>query len=179
MLNNWYQGILTTCSCICRCYHECINGKCGTNYECNCYLGWTGPDCNTDCQCNNQSMCSKGVGLCDRCHHNTGGTYCQLCLPGYYGKPSQGKTYCCTVLYSYSYLILFNPFDAMICRNFHFTLDPSWICTDIEIQFIFLVYFVVVFFPPVLIICLVKPNFYEVLFITGLPNRCTEIVMIS
>ena len=71
-----------------------MHGKCNaTTYECDCDLGYTGPDCSTDCQCNHQSMCSRGIGICDACQENTGGSNCQYCLPGYYGNPSEGKTF--------------------------------------------------------------------------------------
>lgn len=81
--------------CYKTCYHHCVHGKCNaTTYECDCDLGYTGPDCSTDCQCNHQSMCSRGIGICDACQENTGGSNCQYCLPGYYGNPSEGCMSC-------------------------------------------------------------------------------------
>lgn len=75
------------------CHYTCVYGNCSEapDYECRCKLGYTGPDCNTNCECNLHSTCSKGVGQCDECQHNTVGLNCEKCTPGYHGDPANKR----------------------------------------------------------------------------------------
>jgi len=74
-----------------RCYHKCAHGICLLEdgvYICDCDLGWTGDDCATDCKCHGHSMCDNGTGKCDLCLNGTSGPFCDICLIGYFGKPT-------------------------------------------------------------------------------------------
>ncbi|XP_076755978.1 multiple EGF like domains 8 [Xylocopa sonorina] len=75
-------------NCTKTCYEKCVNGYCSEapDYKCECYLGWTGPDCRTNCGCYNHSTCMQGPGICDECQDWTTGTYCQECKAGSYGN---------------------------------------------------------------------------------------------
>ncbi|XP_046398520.1 multiple epidermal growth factor-like domains protein 8 [Ischnura elegans] len=81
------------------CYEECKNGYCDgePEFRCQCFLGWTGPDCATDCGCHNHSTCDGstrpagvedsrpiGPGHCDYCQEWTQGKFCEECRPGGY-----------------------------------------------------------------------------------------------
>ncbi|KAK9964596.1 hypothetical protein ABG768_005759 [Culter alburnus] len=41
------------------------------------------------CQCNGHSVCVNG-SVCEQCKNLTTGPQCQICLPGYYGDPTNG-----------------------------------------------------------------------------------------
>ncbi len=41
------------------------------------------------CQCNGHSTCVNG-SVCEQCKNLTTGPQCQICLPGYYGDPTNG-----------------------------------------------------------------------------------------
>ncbi|XP_067277923.1 attractin-like protein 1 isoform X1 [Pseudorasbora parva] len=41
------------------------------------------------CQCNGHSVCVNG-SVCEQCKNLTTGSQCQICLPGYYGDPTNG-----------------------------------------------------------------------------------------
>lgn len=75
-------------NCTKTCYEQCVNGYCSEapNYKCECYLGWTGSDCQMNCGCHNHSTCEKGPGICDQCQDWTDGTHCQKCKAGSYGN---------------------------------------------------------------------------------------------
>jgi len=75
------------------CFDECIHGHCSgpPDYQCECELGWTGPDCQEDCYCYGHSTCYQGVGKCDRCQDLTDGEHCQLCRPGSYGNATTAE----------------------------------------------------------------------------------------
>ncbi|XP_043253802.1 multiple epidermal growth factor-like domains protein 8 [Colletes gigas] len=75
-------------NCTKTCYEKCINGYCSEapDYKCECYLGWTGPDCRTNCGCYNHSTCVLGPGVCDECQDWTTGVYCEECKAGSYGN---------------------------------------------------------------------------------------------
>lgn len=57
------------------CFEDCVHGRCSgpPDYQCECEIGWTGPDCRTDCGCHGHSTCYQGIGKCDRCHDLTDG----------------------------------------------------------------------------------------------------------
>uniref|UniRef100_T1J8M8 Uncharacterized protein n=1 Tax=Strigamia maritima TaxID=126957 RepID=T1J8M8_STRMM len=43
------------------------------------------------CSCNGRSRkCDKETGHCQDCTDNTGGSYCDICVGGYYGDPAKG-----------------------------------------------------------------------------------------
>ncbi|TRY81796.1 hypothetical protein DNTS_023120, partial [Danionella cerebrum] len=42
-----------------------------------------------ECQCNGHSTCVNG-SICEQCKNLTTGSHCQLCLPGYFGDPTNG-----------------------------------------------------------------------------------------
>ncbi|XP_076675325.1 multiple EGF like domains 8 isoform X4 [Andrena cerasifolii] len=75
-------------NCTKTCYEKCVNGYCSEapDYKCECYLGWTGPDCRTNCGCYNHSNCAQGPGICDECQDWTTGRYCEECKAGSYGN---------------------------------------------------------------------------------------------
>jgi hypothetical protein len=75
------------------CYEECQHGKCSgyPEYKCECKLGWTGVACNESCRCHGHSHCSKGIGLCDRCHNYTKGKFCQFCIEGSFGDATSSR----------------------------------------------------------------------------------------
>ncbi|XP_076283094.1 multiple EGF like domains 8 isoform X4 [Lasioglossum baleicum] len=75
-------------NCTKTCFEKCVNGYCSEapDYKCECYLGWTGPDCRTNCGCYNHSTCVQGPGICDECQDWTTGRYCEECKAGSYGN---------------------------------------------------------------------------------------------
>nr|CAB3263750.1 multiple epidermal growth factor-like domains protein 8 [Phallusia mammillata] len=96
--NAGFSGDGKNCHEVCR--RKCLHGNCSghPDYRCICDLGWTtNPnalvDCSVDCGCNFQSTCITGIGVCDRCHHNTNGSLCETCKSGYY-KIQSNKTVC-------------------------------------------------------------------------------------
>ncbi|XP_026667029.1 multiple epidermal growth factor-like domains protein 8 isoform X3 [Ceratina calcarata] len=85
-------------NCTKTCYEKCVNGYCSEapDYKCECYLGWTGPDCRTNCGCYNHSTCTQRPGICDECQNWTTGKYCEECKAGSYGNATtpSGCTKC-------------------------------------------------------------------------------------
>ncbi|XP_068087628.1 laminin subunit alpha-2 isoform X4 [Hyperolius riggenbachi] len=76
---------------------------------CQCPAGYTGTSCETclpgnrrvngtliggicePCRCFGHSdSCDDISGFCNNCQHNTYGRYCDYCLPGFYGNPTDG-----------------------------------------------------------------------------------------
>uniref|UniRef100_A0A8B9UA09 Laminin subunit alpha-2 n=1 Tax=Anas zonorhyncha TaxID=75864 RepID=A0A8B9UA09_9AVES len=50
----------------------------------------------TPCTCfGHAEMCDDITGECLDCKHNTGGSYCDRCLPGFYGDPTKGTAEDC------------------------------------------------------------------------------------
>ena len=44
-----------------------------------------------ECNCNNLTLdCDVSSGICINCTGNSEGSNCELCLPGFYGDPTQG-----------------------------------------------------------------------------------------
>ena len=73
--------------------------------QCDCPTGYAGLSCEVcssgftkstsgscePCQCNDFSdTCDPQTGVCTGCLESTGGDYCDQCLPGTYGDPTQG-----------------------------------------------------------------------------------------
>ncbi|XP_018411793.1 PREDICTED: laminin subunit alpha-2 [Nanorana parkeri] len=76
---------------------------------CQCPPGYSGTSCETclpghrrvngtliggicePCRCfGHSASCDDITGFCNNCQHNTYGRYCDYCLPGYYGNPTDG-----------------------------------------------------------------------------------------
>ncbi|ESO03848.1 hypothetical protein HELRODRAFT_79481 [Helobdella robusta] len=48
------------------------------------------------CSCNGHSdQCDPVDGVCLNCQHNTEGSNCEICSPGYYGDATSGEPYGC------------------------------------------------------------------------------------
>ncbi|OCT80167.1 hypothetical protein XELAEV_18026982mg [Xenopus laevis] len=81
---------------------------------CQCPLGFSGTSCESclpgnrrvngtlfggscePCRCNGHTdRCHDVTGHCLDCQHNTYGRYCDYCLPGFYGNPSEGTAEDC------------------------------------------------------------------------------------
>jgi hypothetical protein len=62
------------------CFEDCVHGRCSgpPDFQCECELGWTGPDCQEDCGCFGHSTCYQGVGTCDHCQDLTDGKMSKL-----------------------------------------------------------------------------------------------------
>ncbi|NWJ04763.1 LAMA2 protein, partial [Crypturellus undulatus] len=95
--------------------HSSTEGKVASAVElCDCPPGYDGTSCEScwplhrrvngtifggvcePCTCfGHAELCDDITGECLNCKHNTGGSYCDRCLPGFYGDPTKGTAEDC------------------------------------------------------------------------------------
>ena len=124
MASHFFGSFLCTCRdgyagngsfCVPVCLKNgCVKGSCVAVDTCLCEFGYYGADCSAKCPCNNHGSCS-GLTLlsqCGNCTHNTSGTTCNACLPGFFGNALLGSPTDCKPC-------------SVICNNFSNQCVPS------------------------------------------------------
>jgi multipile epidermal growth factor-like domains protein 8 len=77
---------------------SCFGGRCVAPETCACDPGWAGANCTLDCGCNFHAVCPANFTslsdpaekVCSPCLHNTSGSRCETCLPGFFGDARRG-----------------------------------------------------------------------------------------
>lgn len=71
------------------------------------------------CQCNGHSVCVNG-SVCEQCKNLTTGSQCQICLPGYYGDPTNGGK-CQGEIFLF--LFMFTSMSVCVCKSESMALE--------------------------------------------------------
>ncbi|KAH7637514.1 multiple epidermal growth factor-like domains protein 8 [Dermatophagoides farinae] len=76
------------------CQQGCVYGICAVPDVCRCHFGYIGDDCSIECQCNGHSTCPSADqrNICNECHNNTQGKWCEKCKPFFVGDPTTTST---------------------------------------------------------------------------------------
>ena len=75
---------------------SCVHGTCVAPDVCQCSPGYAGANCTVNCGCNFHANCiataNSSAFTCGPCLHNTTGTVCDRCAPGFFGDPRNGAS---------------------------------------------------------------------------------------